>query len=590
LPRGQNATKPSVAYAQLLKTPCLDNAAAIRDILLGQLPSQLEGDLDELTQRPLIIRTDGSGIPKEKLEMLPRSDGLHTTEQAKRWLLEQFRHEIQKIGIEKLPLCLVAHHFIPSTAAAWARAEPENSFVRIESLWGLPEGLYWYSHDTFEIDMKDMRAATFPIRKRLRFKGTFVAPAPNGRWIHHEAQPPFDWSQSIIHKQWLFEIARTTKRVAQHDGHAVAVMWFVDNDPRATTHPVLPWYHSESAIGSPKAAPRRKLTMASDFKIETVEDWRVLKGFIRSGRRVERVMLEPKDTELVRNQEFASELARFASANKIVVELAGGILSHAYHILRREGAQVECIDLFGAEEENVEYNKLVRDKIPDFIQRRGETVEIVRLRGEALLTALRQKLVEESFEALDAKSGDELIGELADVQEVIGGICKALQIPLSKVEAERIEKQKRRGGFEKGIMLTRTSTPHSLAPEKEADSTTLMFSSESQEDTIDRPLQIPRNRPYSRPDLRSNDQQPEGILTFEAEMNRIGTTEYSTVFEIPIDREDFRHFKLAVTLTRNRATLWSQVRLRLEPTQIPIKLDQMEVSSDQVPTKAERKE
>ena len=171
-------------------------------------------------------------------------------------------------------MCLIAHHFIPSVAAAWARAEPEGSLVRIESLWGLPEGLYWHAHDTFEVDT----ANDYSIRKRLRFKGTFIAPVENGQWVQHQTSAPFDWGRSIVQKEWLQEIAATTKLVAEHDKHPVAVMWFIDNDQRATPHHVLPWYHAESAIDAPKAAPRKKLTMASDFKIETVADWEDLRS------------------------------------------------------------------------------------------------------------------------------------------------------------------------------------------------------------------------------------------------------------------------------------------------------------------------
>ena len=119
----------------------LDDTTVVQQILHGEIPLLIEEDLKELTQRPLIIRTDGTGIPKEKREMLPRSEGLRTAADAKKWLIDQFTQEIHKIGIAESPLCLIAHHFIPSVAAAWARAEPGNSIIRIESLWGLPEGL-----------------------------------------------------------------------------------------------------------------------------------------------------------------------------------------------------------------------------------------------------------------------------------------------------------------------------------------------------------------------------------------------------------------------------------------------------------------
>jgi predicted house-cleaning noncanonical NTP pyrophosphatase (MazG superfamily) len=548
----------------------LDDAALIRQISEGTIPQSVEYDLEELTRRPLIIRTDGTDIPKDKREMLPRSEGLRSAADAKGWLIEKFAREIAKIGIAQAALCLIAHHFIPSAAAAWARAEPNQRVIRIESLWGLPEGLYWHSHDTFEVDT----ANNYAVRKRLRFKGTFVAPDTTGQWVHYQPASPFDWGASIVKTAWLTEIAKTTRLVADHDKHAVAVMWFIDNDQRATAHQVLPWYHAESAIGAPKAAPRRKLTMASDFKIETMADWENLKSRVQAGRMIERIMLEPRDPELLRNQDFARQLAEFAAQNRIVVELAGGVLSHAYFILQRHGAHVECVDLFGAEEEEIQFNKIVRDKIPESIQKKGESVEVVRLKGEALLAALRRKLVEESFEALDARSGDDLIAELADVEEVIQGICETLQIPREQVAQEQAEKRKRRGGFKRGIMLRSTSTPHSLPRRPlESQEVTLYRKEQDSSAAIENASAIPANPPYRRPDLRNVDQQTESLLTFETELNRMDAEKQSMVFEVPIGENQTQKVSVSIELKRNKSSLWSQVRVKPEPSQLRLVSD-----------------
>jgi predicted house-cleaning noncanonical NTP pyrophosphatase (MazG superfamily) len=558
----------------------LTDETTIAEILRGEISSLLAHDLAELTKRPLIIRTDGVGIPASKREMLPRSDELRTFEAAKNWLTAKFKLAIDANGLPMAALCLIAHHFIPSVSAAWARAEPGKRMVRVESLWGLPEGLYWYSHDTFEVDtQQNVPTATtdLPLRERLRYKGTFVAPDGEGKWVPCRTAVPHDWTRSISRRSWITEIAVTTRRVAEHEQFPVVLMWFVDNDPRATRHSVLPWFHSRSNLDVPKAAPRRKLTLASDFKIETTSDWGELKSQVTSGTKIERVVIEPKDPELIRSQEFAEELADFAATHNIVVELAGGILSHAYYMLQRQGAQVECIDLFGADEDIIEYNKLVRDKVPAVIEGGGEDVEVVQLKGDALVTALRQKLIEEAFESLDAKSGDELIGELADLQEVIYGICKALQITPEQLEVERTKKLARRGGFDNGVMLKRTSLPRSLSP-RESDTHKPMISTNQGETPaliIAEPAAIPSTPPYRRSDMRNVDQRPEKLLTFETELNKIGTAKESTNFAISIGHES-RHFTLTVELTRSRSSLRGTARLRLEPSQLEIKLSDSE--------------
>jgi predicted house-cleaning noncanonical NTP pyrophosphatase (MazG superfamily) len=557
----------------------LRDAETITSILRNEFSPSLIRDLTELTKRPLIIRTDGEDIPATKREMLPRSDELRSLEEAKRWLGTDFKERIEKSGLASMRLCLIAHHFIPSVASAWARAEPGKRMVRIESLWGLPEGLYWYSHDTFEVDTQSVvpirRGVTYSIWERPRFKGTFIAPDPAGKWVPFHTGEPYDWRPSIRRKDWLREIASTTRIVADHEKHPVSVMWFIDNDQRATKHKVLPWFHSRSEIGErPKAAPRRKLAIARDHKIQNAEAWAEVKRRVLSGTHIERVVVEPNDTDFARDPQFAEDLARFAAKHKIVIELEGGILSHAYYILQREDALVECVDLFGAEDDVVEYNKLVRDKIPAVIESRGEKVEVLELSGDALLIALRQKLVEEAIEALDAPAGGELVGELADVQEVLNAIIKALKINRKEVELERIDKRKRRGAFDKGFMLTRTSTPHSLSEPNPGllDIKSAVAKSLSARKMILEPADIPSSSPYRRPDLRNVDRQPEKLFTFETELNRIAAGEDSAKesisFSIPIDEESSRHFTLTVEFSRSRSVLRGNVRLRLRPPQL----------------------
>ena len=108
--------------------------------------------------------------------------------------------------------------------------------------------------------------------------------------------------------------------------------------------------------------------------------------------------------------------------------------------------------------------------MPAQIAHRGEYFEMVRLDGEALVAALRRKLLEEALEALDASTGSDLVGELADVQEVVRAIAKEIEVSPQQLEEERLRKLKKRGGFEEGYMLLRTASPHSLGKPSSARS------------------------------------------------------------------------------------------------------------------------
>lgn len=214
---------------------------------------------------------------------------------------------------------------------------------------------------------------------------------------------------------------------------------------------------------------------------------------------------------------------------------------------------------------------MVRDKIPAIIEGRGERADVVQLSGDALTSALRQKLVEEALEALDAKSGDDLVGELADLEEVIAGLRHALRLTKAQIEAERIDKHERRGGFQKGYMLTRTSTPHSLLRAPAIVGPTLGLESKGPRNiVISHPANIPSVQTYRRPDLRQVEREIEKLFVFESEIKSVTNVTETVNFALPIDDGQARDFTLTVEITRKRSALRTSVRLRLRPSQLTI--------------------
>ena len=547
----------------------LDCETELSDILKkGTISDNVRRDLENLSQRPLVLRTDGSDIPEDKREMLPRSEELRSPDAAINWLLGDFRSKILDLGLESASVVLVGHHFIPSVSSAWAGAEPGKRWVRIESLWGIPESLYWHSHDTFEVDTETADLSSplcensqYPVRDRLRYKGTFIAPDSNGAWVHHQTAIPFDWSPTITSRQLLCEIAHTTRRICEELKKPVEVMWFVDNHEDATSHRALPWYHSSpDNLEAPNRAPRKKIKTSQERYLRNTHDWQAMQKAVEEGSKIERVIVEPTDPSLVRNPKFAEELGCMAAKHGIVVVLAGGILSHAYHALRRAGAAVECIDLFGDAEDRAEYNKVIRDKIPAQIEDRGEQYEVVRLEGQALVVALRRKLVEEALEALDANTGTDLVGELADLQEVIRAITKAINVTHQQLEEERLRKLKKRGGFDCGYMLRTTASPHSLS--KPTVAAPLIASPESTSTkTIVNPTNLPQKAIYKRPDHRNLSDSKEELLVVEIELNRLGTLVESVNFELPPNVDPLQYTS-SIELSRTRGELRAAIRLR----------------------------
>lgn len=97
----------------------------------------------------------------------------------------------------------------------------------------------------------------------------------------------------------------------------------------------------------------------------------------------------------------------------------------------------------------MKYGKLVRDKIPEIIQAKGESVVFHVAEEAEYRKKLLAKLLEEAKEFVDDESPE----ELADVLEVIECIFDTWGFDRGAVEEIRLLKREQRGGFDERIIL-----------------------------------------------------------------------------------------------------------------------------------------
>lgn len=101
------------------------------------------------------------------------------------------------------------------------------------------------------------------------------------------------------------------------------------------------------------------------------------------------------------------------------------------------------------------YNKLVRDKIPEIIAQQGKSVSFRALKGDELKAALKDKLIEEAYELVNAETEEQIIEEAVDVLEVLYRIIGVFisNGGFPKVDFFKVEKCKEKGAFIKGYFL-----------------------------------------------------------------------------------------------------------------------------------------
>ncbi len=103
------------------------------------------------------------------------------------------------------------------------------------------------------------------------------------------------------------------------------------------------------------------------------------------------------------------------------------------------------------------YNKLVRDRIPEIIQKEGNTADIIILSEESFKQAIKEKLIEEATEVCNAQNRDDILSELADLQEVMDTIKQLYNINTLEVNTIQAVKALQRGKFEKRLYLKSVS-------------------------------------------------------------------------------------------------------------------------------------
>ncbi len=99
-----------------------------------------------------------------------------------------------------------------------------------------------------------------------------------------------------------------------------------------------------------------------------------------------------------------------------------------------------------------EYNKIVRDRIPEIIENSGKRAVCHIPEEREIIEGLEAKLREELNEYL----ADHSLEEMADLLEVMRGILYHRGVSWEDLERIRLKKYEKRGGFERGIYLEAT--------------------------------------------------------------------------------------------------------------------------------------
>ncbi|WP_413366495.1 phosphoribosyl-ATP pyrophosphohydrolase [Lysinibacillus sp. 3P01SB] len=99
------------------------------------------------------------------------------------------------------------------------------------------------------------------------------------------------------------------------------------------------------------------------------------------------------------------------------------------------------------------YNKLIRDRILEIIEAGGSSYNARTLAPGEHLTEIKKKLYEEVKEFDETTDETGALEEMADVLELLHAALKVYGKSFDELEAARVKKKEKRGGFDQGLYL-----------------------------------------------------------------------------------------------------------------------------------------
>lgn len=402
----------------------LDDITEIEQLANGKVSKKLKHDILILTSKSMVIRTDINCDEQLKRQLLPRSNEIRDYDEAIKWLIDNAK----KLLKEYSQVAFLCHVFIPAISAAFSYAMPGNRIVKIQSLWGLPEGLYYNAHDSFVVDtmtksINHLNQQEFEEKRSdVDFKGFYIAPDNNGKWKELMTQIPYDWKRSIT-KEQAKEIAYGSRLISESEKEPVSIMWFVGIDEEYYGVDCLPWHHEKYSKNMfSHDTYKKKYFSEKEIVIRDRNDLEKIK----SDNDIRTITIHPSDDFILRDRNFIDDVGKIAKEREITIFLEGTILAHPIYRLLEQTSKVQIAKKYKEYIEKMEFNKLVRDKIPEKIERNSENAICYVANNEILVRLLSEKLIEEIYELNDAIEREAIIEELADVKEVVLALGQAV--------------------------------------------------------------------------------------------------------------------------------------------------------------------
>lgn len=96
-------------------------------------------------------------------------------------------------------------------------------------------------------------------------------------------------------------------------------------------------------------------------------------------------------------------------------------------------------------------NKMIRDNLPEILANEDIKMSTHTMSSDEYLAMIKEKIMEEAYEATDENTEEKIKGEIADTIEALYALCAVHGFLLEDIEKIRLEKAATKGTFKKKI-------------------------------------------------------------------------------------------------------------------------------------------
>lgn len=408
--------------------------------------ARLHDDLAQMCRFPVVVRTDISRTLPQDDTLLPTSPPAENVDDLL-CHMSSIADQLASNGISDEDWAFLLACLVPARASAMVHAHPNAQRVRVDALWGFPDGLLHFPHDTYFYERETR------IIKRVRYKGVCVLPEDAG-WIPRTVGDHLDWAP-VLSDVEISTLATWGLRLARELQSEVQLMALARIAGKRGPNACLPWHFTTWNVPTYlESLPVRPLSSVYE-EITSNEDIIRLRSQGEIGFTDIRGFIVRPQMHLLRDDKFLEAAAKFAHEEEKPLYFEGSLLGHAYYVMSRAGAVVIPVTPEEPIHKPLVYKKLVRDYVPMIIEKAGGLARVRTVSRSSAAILLKQKLIEESYEVWTSNDAD-LAEEIADVLDVIEALCSNLGIENAIIARIRDEKVEKRGGFQRLVYLEET--------------------------------------------------------------------------------------------------------------------------------------